>query len=55
MNNIKNIREFRENTLKNMSSEDKDKGFSEFLYNVKKINLNREKEMDTLYKIRGIK
>ncbi|NOW85904.1 hypothetical protein B0H39_003785 [Clostridium beijerinckii] len=55
MNNMKNIRDFKENKLKKMSDEDKQIGFSNFLDNIKKLNLNKEKELETLYKIRGVK
>lgn len=55
MNNIKDIIDFKENKLKKMSDKDKEIGFSNFLDSVKKLNLNREKELETLYKIRGVK
>lgn len=50
---MNDIKEFREKKLKKMSDKDKESGFSDFLNNVNKLNLNRDKELETLYKIRG--
>lgn len=55
MSNIKNIRDLRENKLKKMSKEEKANNFLKFLDGVKELSLDREKELDMLYKIRGIK
>lgn len=55
MANAIEIREYRKNNLLIKDKEEKEKTFIEFLEKVKKINIDRDSEMDMLAKIRGIK
>lgn len=49
------LQDFRENKLVKMTDEEKESGFDNFLAGVKELNLNVNKELEILDKIRGIK
>ncbi|MGL5354876.1 MAG: hypothetical protein ACRDA5_16410 [Clostridium sp.] len=55
MGNATGINEYRKNKLILMTKSEKQEGLSKFLENVKNLNLDYSKEIDTLKRIRGIK
>lgn len=54
MINAVDIREFRKNKLMKMNKDEKELGFSKFLEEAKKMNLDTESELENLREIRGI-
>lgn len=53
MSNVAKITEFKKNKMLSLSQEEKDKSIDNFMKAVRRLNLNVEKEINTLNAIRG--